>query len=70
MNTLKPAIDAMEANGPTPETDQAIAATMGKARIFMIASWVALALAAAMGTFQPGSAENTMSLESRMNSLR
>jgi len=69
LNTLGPAINAMEANGPTAETDQVIAAALGKARIFMIASWIALALAAAMGTFQPGSADNSMSLDKRINSL-
>jgi len=69
LNTLGPAIDAMEANGPTAETDHAISAVLGKARIFMIASWIALALAAAMGTFQPGSADNSMSLDKRINSL-
>jgi hypothetical protein len=35
----------------------------------MIASWIALALAAAMGTFQPGSADNSMSLDKRITSL-
>jgi hypothetical protein len=69
LNLLAPAIDAMEAEGPSPATDQTIAAAVGKARIFMIASWIALALAAAMGTFQPGSADNSMSLDKRITSL-
>lgn len=69
LNSVGPAIDAMEAKGPAADTDQLISKALGKARVFMIASWVALAIAAAMGTFQPGSADNSMSLDNRINSL-
>jgi len=63
------AIGEMEASGPSPQLDQRLASAVSGARVFMIASWVALAIAAGLGTFQPGSAVNTMSLENRISVL-
>lgn len=63
------AIEELEQGGPTPEIDQRLATAVGGARTFMLASWVALAIAAGLGTFQPGSAVNTMSLENRTGSI-
>ncbi|NND54364.1 MAG: hypothetical protein HKN56_05260 [Gammaproteobacteria bacterium] len=69
LNPMTGVIDQMESAGPSPELDQKLNSAVGGARAFMIASWVALAIAAGLGTFQPGSPVNTMSLENRMNVL-
>lgn len=59
------AVEQLEASGPSADLDTVISAAAGRARSFMIASWVALGLAAGLGTFQPGSADNPMTLECR-----
>jgi len=66
---VKPSIDAMEQNGPSPELDATISKAVSGARVFIFASWLALAVAAGLGTFQPGSPVNTMSLENRIGNL-
>jgi hypothetical protein len=48
-------IDRLEADGPSPELDQTMSASVGGARPFMFAAWIALAMAAGLGIFQPGS---------------
>ena len=71
-NRLAPiaaAADSIEANGPTPEVDATLTKAVGGARVFVFASWLALAMAAGLGTFQPGSAANPMSLENRLQQL-
>lgn len=67
---LAGAVDQLETSGPSPELDRVMAAAAGRARVFMLASWIVLGLAAAMGTFQPGSADNTMSLDNRQQELQ
>ncbi len=69
LTILAGAVDQLEASGPNPELDNVMAAAAGRARVFMIASWIVLGMAAAMGTFQPGSADNTMSLENPLQTL-
>lgn len=65
LSILAEAVDELEASGPSAKLDGVVNAAAGRARSFMIASWVALGLAAAMGTFQPGSTDNSMTLECR-----
>ena len=69
LEILARAVDQMEESGPSPDLDRVMQTAAGRARIFMIASWVALGMAGALGTFQPGSAENPMSLENRQSVL-
>ncbi len=64
-----PAIAEMEQSGPSPQLDSTIGSAVSGARVFMLASWLALAGAAALGTFQPGSPVNTMSLENRIGNI-
>jgi hypothetical protein len=49
-------IDQLEAEGPSPALDQTLASSVARARIFMFAAWIALAIAAGLGLVQPGSA--------------
>jgi hypothetical protein len=47
-------LDQLEAQGPSPELDQQLNSIMARARPFMFATWLGLALAAGMGMAQPG----------------
>jgi len=49
-------IDTLEADGPSPELDKTLANSVARARIYMFATWLALAMAAGLGIVQPGSA--------------
>ncbi len=69
LSLLAKAVDQMEASGPSAELDRVMDVAASRARVFMIASWVALGIAGALGTFQPGSDENPMSLENRQSIL-
>jgi hypothetical protein len=51
------AIHTLESDGPTDETNARLAGSLARARLFMFATWVALAMAAALGIYQPGSPE-------------
>lgn len=55
LRPLQASLQKLEAEGPSPETDSAIARTLSGARVYMFATWGALLIAAYMGTFQPGS---------------
>jgi len=62
------ALDELESAGPTTETDRAMSASVSRARTFMFAAWIALAVAAGLGMVQPGTAENaTVAAESGQN---
>jgi hypothetical protein len=50
-------IDTLEAAGPSPELDRSMQTSVARARIFMFATWIALAMAAGLGMAQPGSPE-------------
>jgi len=56
LQPLQDSMRALENNGPSPELDARINATLSRARVFMFASWAALLMAGALGTFQPGGA--------------
>jgi putative copper export protein len=51
------ALANLESDGPSPGIDQAMTASISRTRIYMFAAWIALAMAAALGMVQPGSAE-------------
>ncbi len=67
--TVPAAIAELERAGPSPQVDGTLASAVRGARVFIFASWIALAAAAALGTFQPGSPVNTMSLENRIGNI-
>jgi hypothetical protein len=50
-------LDKLESDGPSPEIDQAMSASVSRARVFMFAAWIGLAIAAGLGMVQPGTAE-------------
>lgn len=55
---LKPFLEAitkLEAEGATDATNAQLTDSLARARLFMFATWVSLALAAGLGMFQPGS---------------
>lgn len=54
LRPLHPAIDQLESAGPSPDIDNQLASSVSRARLFMIATWVALAMAAGLGMVQPG----------------
>jgi hypothetical protein len=49
-----PAINQLESTGPSSEIDKQLSSSIGRARLFMIATWFGLALAAGLGMVQPG----------------
>jgi hypothetical protein len=49
-------LDQLAASGPSPELDKVFRTSIARARLFMFAAWLALALAAGLGMLQPGSA--------------
>ena len=62
------ALDELESAGPNPETDRAMSGSVSRARAFMFAAWIGLAIAAGLGMVQPGTAENqTVAAESGQN---
>jgi hypothetical protein len=50
-------LDKLESDGPSAEIDQAMSASVSRARVFMFAAWIGLAIAAGLGMVQPGTAE-------------
>jgi len=48
-------LDRLASDGPSPELDAAFKASVRRARLYMFASWIALAMAAGLGMAQPGS---------------
>lgn len=57
---LTPFLDAigkLESDGATEETNARLVTSLSQARLFMFATWIALAAAAALGMFQPGSTD-------------
>ena len=48
-------IEQLDAEGPSDQLNALLSSSMGRARPFMFASWVALAMAAGLGMVQPGS---------------
>jgi hypothetical protein len=63
LRPFDPAINQLEATGPSPELDKQLAGSVGSARLFMIATWVALALAAGLGMVQPGGPSDGSAIE-------
>ena len=62
------ALDELESAGPSVETDRAMSASVSRARAFMFAAWIALAVAAGLGMVQPGSTDNpTVAAQSGQN---
>jgi hypothetical protein len=58
LQTFMAGIDQLDAaGGATPEVDQQLKLSMSRARIFMFATWLGLALAAGLGMAQPGSTQ-------------
>lgn len=55
LRPFKSALGKLEADGPDEQVDETLRGCVARARVFMFASWIALALAAGLGTFQPGS---------------
>ncbi len=56
LQTFMAGIDQLDAAGEaTPELDQQLKQSMSRARIFMFATWLGLAMAAGLGIVQPGS---------------
>ncbi len=51
------AIDKLDSDGASEQTNSQLALSLSRARSFMFATWLALAAAAALGMYQPGSAE-------------
>ena len=51
-------LDRLAVQGSSPELDAVFKKSISRARVFMFASWAALALAAALGMAQPGTAGN------------
>jgi hypothetical protein len=49
-------LDRLASEGPSPELDATLRSSISRARLFMFASWAALAAAAALGMIQPGTA--------------
>ncbi len=47
-------LDRLAVEGPSPELDAILTTSISRARLFMFASWAALAAAAALGMAQPG----------------
>jgi len=56
LQPLSASMSELEQDGPSPALDARINATLGRARVFMFASWLGLLMAGALGTFQPGGA--------------
>jgi hypothetical protein len=50
-------IEQLDATGPSPELDQQLSSSISRARLFMFATWIGLALAAGLGMAQPGSTQ-------------
>jgi hypothetical protein len=58
LQTFIAGIDQLDAaGGATPELDQQLKLSMSRARIFMFATWLGLAMAAALGMAQPGTTQ-------------
>jgi hypothetical protein len=58
LQTFITGIDQLDAaGGATPELDQQLKLSMSRARIFMFATWLGLAMAAGLGMAQPGSTQ-------------
>lgn len=47
-------LEKLAAEGPSPQLDVILRKSIARARLFMFASWLALAMAAALGMIQPG----------------
>jgi len=60
------ALAQLEADGPSPQVDQTMSASTSRARAFMFAAWIGLAMAAGLGMVQPGSAEEPTFLATPM----
>jgi len=59
------ALNQLETDGPSPDIDRSMAASISRARAFMFAGWIFLAMAAGLGMVQPGTVdESTGSAES------
>ena len=50
-------IEELDREGPSDPLNAQLQSAMSRARVFMFASWIALAMAAGLGMVQPGSAE-------------
>ena len=54
LQPLAGAVNELETNGPNTGIDEQINSCISRARLFMFATWIALALAAGLGMVQPG----------------
>jgi hypothetical protein len=54
LQPFDPAINELESTGPSPWIDKQLASSIGGARLYMIATWAGLAMAAGLGMVQPG----------------
>jgi len=52
------AVNQLETAGPSPEVDSTLQRIVSRARPFMFAAWLALAMAAGLGMVQPGTVQS------------